>query len=119
MCTDFVPQVTQHIGTSAIMNLLHKLLCGVEEEQVRTRIHAVSASRPMMAVNLHIYEVSAQPMMAVNPKLRADAQCTTASDGSEASCYDNKRDNEWRTIVLPQMQLKKKSIDKIFFALIY
>ncbi|KAF2355586.1 SIT4 phosphatase-associated protein family [Trinorchestia longiramus] len=47
---DFITRVAYHIGTSAIMDLLHKLMCGVEEEEVRTRIHAWVRDTPLISL---------------------------------------------------------------------
>ncbi|XP_018013632.1 flocculation protein FLO11 isoform X4 [Hyalella azteca] len=47
---DFIPRVAHHVGTSAIMNLLHKILCGVEEEEVRCRIHAWVRDTPLISL---------------------------------------------------------------------
>lgn len=38
---DFVELAVQHVGTSAIMDLLLRLICNVEEDEIRQSVHQV------------------------------------------------------------------------------
>ena len=56
---DFVELAVQHVGTSAIMDLLLRLICNVEEDEIRQSVHQVRIKTYLCCtVVLHVYPFS-------------------------------------------------------------